>query len=409
MKCDECLPVIEEYFDGETDQHTGELIAAHLSICEDCRDAFDALDSERERYAAYRRDIEVTPALWQAVQSGIEAGKNNADAAPLAHAPLSPPASRRRTRFAAFLDALPRLTLARFSPARFSPVYAAALALVAIGFAAALIWHHDSQNLPSQHDIARQPATGSKSVAPVVSPANEATALPGKALPGKTAASPEALNNEVAAMPTARDKRAVGVRRAPVAARAEDETRKPRKTQSSPSLQTAAATTTAANTTTTVHGAYRHDHPVAVEWALASASLPDTRIRRSGSSAVVGDDEELAHTRLLNVKEVEVARHIRKTQLLLRSFRNGNDAGDEAASDIAYEKRLSRQLLNENTLLRGEVEHSNNLPTRQLLNTLEPLLLDIANLEDKPSPQQVRSIKERMRKMEIIATLEVYD
>lgn len=395
MKCDECLPLIEEYFDGELDQHAGEFVAAHLSVCDDCRAAFVALDAERELYAVYRRDIEVTPALWQAVQFDIEEGKSGAGAPTLAPADVSLPASLWRARIAALLGALPRLAPARLSPLRFNPASAAALALVAIGLASALIWRYDPRTLPSPHDIARQSATESGSVAPVSSPSNEATPTPRRAM-----ALPEELNKEMAARTPAGDARAVGVG-ARVAARAGDEARKHgRETPRPASAQPAAATT---------REAYRHDHPVAVEMALASASLPDTRIQRSDSSTIVGDDDELAHTRLLDVSEVEVARYIRKTQLLLRSFRNGEDAGDDAASNIAYEKRLSRQLLNENMLLRSELEDSDNLPTRQLLNTLEPLLLDIANLEDKPSPQQVRSIKERMRKMEIIATLEVYD
>ena len=130
-------------------------------------------------------------------------------------------------------------------------------------------------------------------------------------------------------------------------------------------------------------------------------------LRSAALTARAGDDE-LAHTHLLNSEEAEVARHIEKAQVLLRSFRNARLGDSEAAADVAYERRLSRELLNETTLLRASAESSNALPARQLLSTLEPLLLDIANLTEKPSREDVRSIKDRMQRMEIIAALEVY-
>jgi hypothetical protein len=43
-----------------------------------------------------------------------------------------------------------------------------------------------------------------------------------------------------------------------------------------------------------------------------------------------------------------------------------------------------------------------------LLGSLEPFLLDIANLPDRPSNDDVRSIKERMHKKEIVAALQIY-
>jgi hypothetical protein len=110
--------------------------------------------------------------------------------------------------------------------------------------------------------------------------------------------------------------------------------------------------------------------------------------------------------------EAEVARHVERAQTLLRSFKNGRygEGGATAAavSNIAYEKNLSRKLLNENLALQIEADSADDKSARQVLDALEPFLLDIANLRDGPTREEVRSIKERMRKKEIIAALQVY-
>ena len=98
----------------------------------------------------------------------------------------------------------------------------------------------------------------------------------------------------------------------------------------------------------------------------------------------------------------EVARHIERAQLLLRSFRNSRDF------DVAYEKRRSRTLLSQNAVLRRGAEAKGNMPVGELLGSVEPFLLDIANLPDKPNSDDVRSIKARMQKKEIIAALQIY-
>src|ERR671938_479518 len=74
MRCTDCLPLIEEYFDGETDARTGELMGAHLATCADCAAALDALRIEQEVYARYDRGLEVSPALWAAVSAEIARG-----------------------------------------------------------------------------------------------------------------------------------------------------------------------------------------------------------------------------------------------------------------------------------------------------------------------------------------------
>ena len=73
--------------------------------------------------------------------------------------------------------------------------------------------------------------------------------------------------------------------------------------------------------------------------------------------------------------------------------------------DVTYDKALSRRLLNENVVLRRDAEMKAKFPTKTLLADLEPFLIDIANLPDRARPEDVRVIKERVQKTEIVAAL----
>jgi anti-sigma factor RsiW len=99
--------------------------------------------------------------------------------------------------------------------------------------------------------------------------------------------------------------------------------------------------------------------------------------------------------------------HLRQTQLLLRSFRNTLVEEGETAFDVSYEKKLSRELLGKNRLLRRSAVNREDSRTEELLIHIEPLLLDIANLPDKPSQTEVISIKELIREQKIIARLQI--
>jgi hypothetical protein len=103
--------------------------------------------------------------------------------------------------------------------------------------------------------------------------------------------------------------------------------------------------------------------------------------------------------------DFETTRHMEKAQVLLRSFEN---ASSPSAEDLAYDRRASKELLLRNILLRREAEGSENAPAKALLGSLEPLLLDIANLPAKPASGDLASVKRRIRKSEIVAALQVY-
>jgi hypothetical protein len=103
--------------------------------------------------------------------------------------------------------------------------------------------------------------------------------------------------------------------------------------------------------------------------------------------------------------DFETTRHLEKAQVLLRSFENASSSN---AEELAYDKQVSRKLLLRNILLRREAEGAKNAPAKSLLSSLEPLLLDIANLPARPEAGDLALVKRRIRKSEIVTALQVY-
>jgi len=103
----------------------------------------------------------------------------------------------------------------------------------------------------------------------------------------------------------------------------------------------------------------------------------------------------------------DTASHLEQAQNLLLSIRNIKSDDDEEI-DVTYEKSESRRLLNENIVLRRDAEMAGKFPAKSVLGSLEPFLIDIANLPDKAPAPDVRQIKERVQKTEIVAELRGY-
>lgn len=107
----------------------------------------------------------------------------------------------------------------------------------------------------------------------------------------------------------------------------------------------------------------------------------------------------------LDMDEQDEAKHIEQSKILLRSIKNVQIPDTDDDIDVTYDKALSRRLLNENVVLRRDAEMKAKFPTKTLLADLEPFLIDIANLPDRARPEDVRVIKERVQKTEIVAAL----
>ena len=101
------------------------------------------------------------------------------------------------------------------------------------------------------------------------------------------------------------------------------------------------------------------------------------------------------------------ALHFEKSETLLVAFRNVrlNDPG--TANEVAYERKRAQQLVLQNMMLRREVDASGDVQISSLLENLEPILIDIANLPDKPDQDAVRVIRERVERKNIVPLLRV--
>ena len=126
----------------------------------------------------------------------------------------------------------------------------------------------------------------------------------------------------------------------------------------------------------------------------ASVPVLAANVMPSATIAAIVDDETL--------------QHFERSQNLLRSFRNLRLEGKESRAAIADERQRSRSLLFQNIVLRRDAEIKGNLPVEQVLNDLEPVLIDIANLPDGAAPGEVRAIRSRMQRKAIITALQAY-
>ncbi len=103
---------------------------------------------------------------------------------------------------------------------------------------------------------------------------------------------------------------------------------------------------------------------------------------------------------------LRIGRHAERVERLLRSFRNARLSDGDPTLDVADARRLSKRLLYSNIALRREAATAGDLPVEGLLDSVEPILLDISNLPNAPSPAAVGSIKERIQRRRLVGALQ---
>jgi hypothetical protein len=141
--------------------------------------------------------------------------------------------------------------------------------------------------------------------------------------------------------------------------------------------------------------------------APTPAKRPPAREPKPGEQfAVIPETVRPADARPADAQTM-TAIHFDKSETLLVGFRNVRLNEPGSAEEIAYERKRAQQLVYQNMMLRREAGASGDVQTESLLESLEPILLDIANLPDKPDKNAVRVIRERVERKNIVPLLRV--
>lgn len=101
------------------------------------------------------------------------------------------------------------------------------------------------------------------------------------------------------------------------------------------------------------------------------------------------------------------AMHFEKSETLLRAFRNARLDEPGGAAEVGHERKRAQQLVVQNMMLRREADAAGDVQISSLLESLEPILIDISNLPNKPDKDTVRAIRERVERKNIVALLQV--
>ena len=237
--------------------------------------------------------------------------------------------------------------VAAFASPRFAPALATACALILVGVVGFMMYR----------SVKREPAV---TKLPTTVPANSSSAPPAKPIPDPSREAREAT------LASSGQKQATHSRAG-----------------TSPTTVAAAPTTQRKRRVP----ASRPEIHSAPEFVLASASVGSNGGRVSSADA-----------------ETLTARHVEQSSLLLRAFRN---AQVEESDELSHERNRARKLLYQNIVLRREATTKGNIQIASLLDSLEPILIDIANLPASPAADEVRTIQQRMERKNLVPLLQV--
>jgi hypothetical protein len=350
MRCEECLALSEEEFEGGLSEQNRAAVASHLSSCASCAAEHRALVREQAVYSRFLLGVEPSPGLWENVRAGIE--RQRAEGAPSGTGAHTAGGAYRLRELFAGLFAAPR---------RAALVYAA---LVVVMLSALfVVWRGQTDERTTVADAGTGGQVG-------VAPAGGTLPAPGPPAP--------ATPQPPAFVPTPQVRPAENFTPAALKRGGAAATRMSRAGSAAPRVAAESES-------------FR-------EWlrGLEGEGAP-----AAGSAVSLGAVATVAGS-----PDFEAARHTERVQITLSSFLNSR--ARRGAADVAYERRQSQELLLRNVLLRQAAQGEGDLQREELLQRVEPILLEIANLPAKASPDDVRQIQGQMRKREIVSALRLY-
>lgn len=367
MSCD-WTEKISALIDGELAEAEARAVESHLGACAACRQA-------REGFLLLRRQINSygaapDPATQRRVLKAVLASKSGATAGNDSRARFGRAGERREP------SGVRALAAGLLGGGRFNPALAAALALVLIAVAAGLLAYVSSRRSAPPADVLTQDGATPKDGGVSRDVFKRDEPQPG-------------------AQPTPEEEKRAGI--APGA----EQDRRGRR-------QTVAANKTLRRNNRRAGAQRPPTEDATVQGAVAARTGPegnDPRGLQPAAASVAPAPPPAATVTErppARAGALDTARHAEQAQMLLRSFRNARLSD----GDLAYERARSKKLLYQNIVLRREAASKRDPRTEQALDRLEPILIDIANLPDKPAEDDVNSIRERMRKKNIVVLLQ---
>lgn len=349
MKCEDCIAEIEEYLDGDPNLQCIEEAFAHIDACKDCKCSYEYLMREREALAPYLFEIKASPALWAGLQEQIE--------------------EEKQSSFVSETAGLNSRIQLLFNRLLFNRILASSFALLLIGVSAGLLIHLFSKETTLNQDFVSTNGKNDNGTATEIGD------------PTEFSNSPENFGYS--------------------------ETKLPKSTLINPKNFAHKSSDTSINSSVR-----KQIIKAAVQKSKAVAQLQNPKIN-SLNNTNVNDYKQLKAAagdvpKRHNISEGEVKKQIEQAQILLRSFRNAAYTEGEPLFDLDFDRKQARSLLQNNVSLRRRAEIQDNFEVEEILGNLEPYLLDIANLRDDATANDMRAIKDRIRKQEIVASLQVY-
>lgn len=385
MRCEECLPHVESFFEGTLDEKDARQVGMHVASCSTCSDAVEEIREERALYQSYWREANTVSPQWGAVLAGIAAERNAPTVSPL-----------RRGLFN-------KLTPS-FAWARLNPALVAAMLFVCLGLG--LLFLLNQKNLSTRPDVAVVNDAGgaARPAARTDEGAGNAGAASGGVGSTTTDETRSPLRKvegaESEALPdVARNSTSQPVRR----------TRNGSEVASNEFSKVASKELKSREATRTLAAVNANPPPRVEARTSAPASVEVARFEQALSlTKRMANENTLASGGRSQSMSVGVAQHLERAELLLLSLKNARQAETERTVNVAYEKGLSRRLLARNVLLRREAESKSNLPLEELLDSLEPVLVEVASLPEQASSSDVLSIRERIRRKGLVALLQTH-
>lgn len=104
-----------------------------------------------------------------------------------------------------------------------------------------------------------------------------------------------------------------------------------------------------------------------------------------------------------------VGDHLDRTQMVLLEIANAEDSASGGPVDISGEQKRAQELVESNRLYRQTAAHSGDRAVANLLDELEPVLMEIAHSPDEMSQSDLDSLRKRIEARGLLFKVRVMD